>query len=120
MIKRRIFIIAIGVSLVWHCLWLSAFKIVSPTAKSQVKFSKVAFLGPVLARGAMEVRISPGERSFLENRYLALIQDSAGGDLRSQRGEFSKTGSLSMPNQKMMSMVDDTVSGSKLEPPANI
>jgi hypothetical protein len=66
----RILMIAITVSLIWHVFWLSAIKIVSSqTPKSPVRFSKIAFLGPILSGLNMEVRASPASREMLEIRY---------------------------------------------------
>ncbi len=67
----RIFAIAITISLVWHLFWISTITIIAkPDKNAFVKFSKVSFLGPILGKGAMEVRARPKERSFLESRYM--------------------------------------------------
>ncbi len=67
----RIFAAAILISLALHAFWMAAIKIVASAPPSKaVKFSKVSFLGPLFARQAIEVRVSPDERSYLEKRYM--------------------------------------------------
>ena len=70
---------ALAVSLVWHLFWLSAVKVVTePANRKAIKFSKVSFLGPFLERGAINLKVQPKERAFLEKRYLKAAGDSIG------------------------------------------
>lgn len=118
--QNRILIIAIAASLLWHGFWLSTLKIVAPTAREQVKFSKVAFLGPILDRGVMEVRVKARERSFLENRYLSLMHGISEETPILHRGAISDSVTSGSFNGRIMSMIDDAVCGPKLEPPADL
>ncbi|MFA5142700.1 MAG: hypothetical protein WC522_00845 [Candidatus Omnitrophota bacterium] len=71
---HRIFAIAILISLAWHLFWMATITIVSgQPGASQVKFSRVSFLGPLLGSGTMELQARPKERSFLEKRYSAAV-----------------------------------------------
>lgn len=68
---RRIFVMAIMASLLFHVFWLCAVRIVSkPDDDGRLKFSKVSFLGPLLNTSSMELQSRPKERSFLEKRYF--------------------------------------------------
>lgn len=118
--QNRIFFIAIVVSLIWHGFWLSTLTIVAPVTKEHVKFSKVAFLGPILDRGVMEVRVKARERSFLENRYISLMYDIPGQPAAIQDYGISGNVTSSAFNRAIIRMVDDAVSGPKLEPPAGL
>jgi hypothetical protein len=70
----RILLAAIIISLAIHLFWMFAVKVViAPKNAGSVKFSKVSFLGPILEREALEVRVAQTERTFLEKRYLAQI-----------------------------------------------
>ena len=114
---NAVLVSAVLVSLVWHAVWLSAIKVSAPDARGKIKFSKVAFLGPILNRGVMEVRVSPRERSFLENRYLSLVQNvSASKGVAAGNKSRNPDDSLSF-RDKMIYMVDEAVSGKKIEPP---
>ncbi len=116
----RMLMIAIAVSLIWHVFWLSAIKIVSGRMpKSSVKFSKVAFLGPILSGLNMEVRASPASRGMLEIRYRKIAgQTSYGedapakahGSRREDRTVFGRT------DQALVSVIGDATCGKKLEP----
>jgi hypothetical protein len=74
MSKYRILAIAVAASVAWHLFWLFAIKIdISPRQTKEVKFSKVSFLGPILDIGAVELRVEPPQRSFLEKRYMGRV-----------------------------------------------
>lgn len=118
--RNRILIFAVLVSLAWHVLWLSTIKIVAPTVREPVKFSKVAFLGPILDRGVMEVRVGQRERSFLENRYLSLMQSVSELKNHVQGGKFTETRSSRSLNEKLIYLIDEAASGPKIEPPSDI
>lgn len=65
----RIFIAALLLSAAWHIFWLSSVKVVMVPEKSEVvRFSKVLSLGPILEKGALEVRMDVGQRPFLPAR----------------------------------------------------
>lgn len=116
----RILIIAIAASLAWHVFWLSSVKIVSsPAPGSPVKFSKVAFLGPILTGAGMEVRASPASRGLLEKRY----RDIAGKTFyaedmltKAPGSKYESRGAPDQVNQKLLTAIDDAVAGKKLEP----
>ncbi len=77
--RYRVLTMAIAISLAWHLLVLSAVKVVSsPMPKSIVKFSKVAFLGPILSKVSMDLRASPAGGSLLELRYRDTVIKMAG------------------------------------------
>lgn len=114
--RNSILILAILASLVWHTAWLSVIRVVAPDVRGKVKFSKVAFLGQVLDRGVMEIRMSPRERSFLENRYLALMQDIPAGKSRETGGRVIEDRINLSYDEKLIYMVDEAVSGQKIEP----
>jgi hypothetical protein len=70
----KIFVAAIVISLFWHFFWMFGVKvIIAPKNSGTVKFSRISFLGPILDRGALEVRMGANERSLPEKRYLAMI-----------------------------------------------
>jgi hypothetical protein len=72
--RERVLILAIVFSAVWHIFWLSAFKVsVTPKIKRPVKFSSVAFLGPILDRGMLNVDSLKYERTAREAAYLAYM-----------------------------------------------
>jgi len=119
---RRILVIALAISLAWHIFWLSAVQIVaSPIPKSSVKFSKVAFLGPILARVSMELRASPASRSPLERRYRsamgeAFCREAAGALHGASDLKYASRTALDRTDRKLLSVIDDAVAGRKLEP----
>lgn len=72
--KDRIFIFAIVASALWHIFWLSAVTVVSaPDRTGPLKFSRVSFLGPILEMKTPSLRVEPKERSFLEKRYITVL-----------------------------------------------
>ena len=118
--RNRILILAVFASLTWHILWLSMIKVVAPTVREPVKFSKVAFLGPILDRGVMEVRVSQRERSFLENRYLLLVQSVSTMKGNIPGGKFTGSKSSQSLNKKLIYLIDEAASGPKIEPPSYV
>ena len=116
----RILMIAIAVSLMWHLFWLSAVKIVSsPPPESAVKFSKVAFLGPILAGSGMEVRASPASRGLLEIRYRNIAGKALYAEevfTGAQGPEYESRGVPGRADRELLSAIDDAVAGKKLEP----
>lgn len=116
----RVLAIAIAISLACHILWLALIRIVSsPIPKSAVRFSKVAFLGPILAGVTMEVRVSPAHRGMLERRYRKIM-----GEISYDPGaprEASIVGYESRvindrTSHGLSAIIDDAVAGKKLEP----
>lgn len=116
----RILMIAIAISFVWHIFWLSAVKIVSsPMPKEPVKFSKVSFLGQILARVSMEVRASPAARSLLERRYRKIAGSTfykEDGFTEDPASKYEGRGLPGPADETFSSAVDDAVAGEKLEP----
>jgi hypothetical protein len=117
---HRVLIIALAISLAGHLFWLSAVKIVSaPAAKSPVKFSKIAFLGPILTRIDMEVRASPAARSLLETRYRNMAGEMLYGKEMFAKATGSKYEIRDVPgqaDQKLLHVIDDVIAGEKIEP----
>jgi hypothetical protein len=118
--SRRILILAIAVSLVWHLFWLSTVKIVSgPVRREAVKFSKVSFLGPILSGISMDLRAAPASRSFLERRYRAMTAAAFSRDGQPGMGAASKHDADAAPSKETVGgfslAIDDAVSGEKLE-----
>src|SRR3989338_790502 len=75
------FVLALIFSFAWHIFWLSAVAVVvNPKETGPAKFSKISFLGPILGKGAISVRIEPRERSLLEKRYLKGVEGMVGSD----------------------------------------
>ncbi len=118
--EYRILVIALAVSLAWHAFCLSAVKIVSaPAPESPVKFSKVAFLGPILAGTPMEVRASPASRGLLEMRYRAAAGKIFYGEAaftRAQGPEYKGEKGSVREDRTLLTAIDDAVAGKKLEP----
>jgi hypothetical protein len=73
----KLLVAAMAASLAWHLFWLSAIRVASPAASSQARFSKVSFLGPLLAGVSMEVRPEKAELSLLERRRLASVAEAS-------------------------------------------
>lgn len=115
----RIFFAAILISLLWHLFWLSTIAIVSRPDVRNVRFSKVSFLGPLLGKGAMELAVRPKERSFLEERYIAvakLLQTPTAGIINVPVGYESGSDPFHARDEKLIALIDEALSGEKLEP----
>ena len=119
--RSRVFIFAVLLSLFLHVFWIAAVKIVAThPASERVKFSKVSFLGPILERGMLEVRIEPRQRDLLEKRYLHDV-DALNAAFRAQearRGCADKAGEAPFrgTDDTLPAQVKDAVSGPKLQP----
>ncbi|MFH1190176.1 MAG: hypothetical protein V1682_05730 [Candidatus Omnitrophota bacterium] len=118
--EYRMLMAAIAVSLACHVFWLSAVKIVSgQPPKSSIRFSKVAFLGPILSGIDMEVRVTPASREMLEIRYRKMA-----GRTFYEEDMPAKTHALSYEGPVVFSRTDRTLAsvigyaaaGKKLEP----
>jgi hypothetical protein len=118
--RNRVLILAILISAAWHIFWVAAVKVVAaPSKTGAVKFSKVSFLGPILNRAALELRIEPIERSPAEKRSLLWAQSAAAAGLDSlkrdseepETNDFYSAGEKGAP-----SLIKKAVSGPKLEP----
>lgn len=119
MFKDRVFNLAILLSIAWHVFWLSVITVVAAPRQTQVKFSKVSFLGPILERGALDVRIEPRERSFLEKRYMAGIEKLSALHEAGQASQ--KARSVKYASDKgLRALVEEAVGGVKLEPSSEI
>ena len=117
----KVLLAAIIISLAWHLFWVYGVTVVvDPGKTGTVKFSKISFLGPILERGALEVRVARGERTFLEKRYLAQIGrmvpliDDAVIDIRPE-GLIEKDIHASS-GPAVARAVKEALSASKLEP----
>ena len=116
-----IFILAVLASLIWHAFWLSAVKIVAPGRNTSVRFSKIAFLGPILTKGAVEVRMAARPDSFLEKRYFetALRSYSVSGITGADRlpaCEASYSKFHMVTSAESAALVDEAFGSKKLEP----
>ncbi|MBU0604719.1 MAG: hypothetical protein KKH77_00325 [Candidatus Omnitrophica bacterium] len=116
----RMLTIAIAVSLILHVFWLSVIKIVSSRMpESSIKFSKIAFLGPILSGLNMEVRASPASRGMLEIRYRKIagkrsyIEDSF---RKAQDSKDEYRTASGRTDKALVSIIGDAVCGKKLEP----
>ena len=117
----RMLILAIAVSLAWHLFWMFAVNVVvAPKNTGGVKFSKVSFLGPILERGALEVRVAPSQRTFLERRYLAAAGKMV--PVIEEEPEMPSADTLAESDiyvsldAKLAPLIKEAVSASKLEP----
>jgi len=118
--KYKILSYAILASLVWHFFWISAVKVVvSKPPKAALRFGKISFLGPILSRSAIELKISPRQRSLLEKRYfteLESIMTSPGQYGPVARPGFDMKGSPIISDTGIKRFVEEAVAGAKLEP----
>ena len=118
MFKDRIFNISILISLTSHIFWLSIITvIVTPKETEPIKFSKISFLGPILERGALNVRIEPRERSLLEKRYLDNIEKLFNYPAY-QKGRYMRDVYI-IKETGLTNLIEDAVSGPKMEPVFN-
>ncbi len=121
LLKNRVFIIALAVSLLWHLFWISTIKIISKPGRSgKVKFARVSFLGPILNKGTLELKVRPKDRSFLEKRYMRAAAGMPDKDIaRSATGAFKYKPRLSPQmkyEDKLVDLIDESLSGQKPEP----
>ena len=123
LLKNRVFVIAILVSAGWHIFWMSAVKVVmAPKDASAVKFSKISFLGPILGKGALEVRFETGERSLLERKFLDIISkdfygpEEPGEEIDIEKRVSSKSASHMPGDEKLASFIEDSLGAAKAEP----
>jgi len=119
--KDRTFILAILFSAAWHVFWLSTITVVTaPKETGAISFSKVSFLGPILQRSVLEVRIDPSQRSFLEKRCLDTAEREIDGvDLKTRYLEaidIPEKDYYSVSDKKMSEHIKDAVDTAKLEP----
>lgn len=69
--KDKILLYAILLSAAWHIFCISAVKVVVvPKMSRPVKFSGVAFLGPILDKGSLQMGVTSHERSASEKRAM--------------------------------------------------
>lgn len=114
--------LAVLISFVWHIFWLSNITIVSGSRRIEhVKFSRVSFLGPILGKGAMELRAEPKPMSFLEKRYKRAASDLAApmGLVKTTNlyERYEPEESASYPGGRNLSgFIDEALAGEKVEP----
>ncbi len=116
-LKDPVFKLALITSAALHIFWLSVVTIVvTPKESRPVKFSKVAFLGPISERTGLDVGIEPRERSLLEKRYLSdiKIRPSSKASAR-EFADIPKKGTNTSKEERLVSLIEDAVSGVKLE-----
>lgn len=122
--KYRVLMIAILLSFVWHIFWLSAIKVTSSSGRiNTVKFSKISFLGPILTRSPIEARVEPKDKSFLENRYALAAENVSDRKTWRINDAFVKgvfAGTSHPNNETLAALIDEAVSGPKLEPSCEI
>ena len=118
--RYRVLIAAIAGSLAWHIFCLSAVKVVSsPMPKSPVRFSKVAFLGPILSRVDMDLCAAPTSRSILETRFRKMVSALPADGIAGDSFQDPVSGSLiyaRTDDHGLSQMVDETVTDEKPEP----
>lgn len=118
--KHRILSYAILASLIWHLFWISALKVViSKPPQAAVKFGKVSFLGPILSRSAIELKISPRQRSILEKRYLRELEGIMASPMQRDQGARPENDVKTSPivsDEGIKRFVEKAVAGAKLEP----
>lgn len=119
----RILALAVLFSFFWHLFWLSTVQIVSPQAarSSQIRFSRVSFLGQIFAKVGMEVRAQPAERTLLEKRYNIFSSRAEGGPSAATASVLASKPDLDEGANKdaesiMAYLVSEAVSGAKAEP----
>ena len=121
-LRDPIFVIALSLSVVWHIFWLSSVKvIVMPEKAGAVKFSKVSFLGPILEKGALEVRMDLGQHSFLEKRCIEMVERYASDNERLTRRKPVKAARgkdfYGLSDNRLSGFIKNAISDSKMEPP---
>lgn len=115
-LKDRVFISAVLVSIVWHIFWMLAIKVVVvPTKTEPIRFSKVSFLGPILGRSVPELRIEPKKQTFLEKRYIRKIEEMLFDRYELDIKYIDTKGEL-LSDKKLSYQIKDAISGSKIEP----
>ena len=119
----RILVLAVVFSFAWHIFWLSMIKVIAPTPtrSSQVRFSRVSFLGQIFAKVGMEVRAQPAERSLLEKRYNAFA-----GRIDQRSAKATPAALVAKPeldngvnkdaDSALLHLIGEAVSGAKAEP----
>jgi len=122
--KDKVFVLALVISVVWHLFCVFAVNIaITPKKAAPIKFSRVSFLGPIAARPAIQARLGPTERSFLEKRHLHKIAAAhiTGKDshIRTVRdgGDHRANEDCDL---KLNYLIEDTIGGRKIEPPSVI
>lgn len=118
----RVFATALLASFLWHAFWLFTIKI-APNRydSSEVKFSKVSFLGPLLDKGSMELRAAPKEMTFLEKRYVNMarsfnVTPESSTNRVIDRYDAS-SGQDYMRDNRVTREINDALGAEKLEPP---
>lgn len=118
--KDRIFNSAILISVAWHIFWICMISVVVTSGeRNPIKFSKVSFLGPILERGVLEVKIRPRERSVLEKRDASVIKNLSEGKIAQAAGErdWSIEGwDAKGSDIALTHLIEEALNGSKIEP----
>lgn len=114
---------AILISLAWHLFCMSVVKVIPAKAgPSQVRFSKVAFLGQILSKVSLGVKAGTRERTFLEKRFNSMYSSRAEAALVSvesskapEGGRAAEVRTGADTERKIAYMIEDAVSGPKVE-----
>ncbi len=114
--RNKTLIFCIIASICWHAIWLSAIKIVAPAAREPVKFSTAAFLGPVPDVGAMEVRMAPSGKTFLETRLSSYIYGIGRPGSGILGNKFEADAEPKELDRKMIYLINNSVGGDKVDP----
>jgi hypothetical protein len=119
----KILVLAVAFSFIWHIFWLSMIKVVgpAPTRSSQVRLSRVSFLGQIFAKVSLEVRAQPAGRSLLEKRYNTFAgrigQRSAQGSAAAMTVKPEPDDGVNKDADSALShLISEAVSGAKAEP----
>ncbi|MBI5143763.1 MAG: hypothetical protein HZA30_01690 [Candidatus Omnitrophica bacterium] len=92
--------------------------VVTPKEANPIKFSKVSFLGPILERGVLEVKIRPRERSLLEKRYISEIKKLNEGKIAQMPLETDwliKGRDAKGSDTTLTHLIEEALNGSKIE-----
>ena len=115
-IKERVLAAAIAISLGWHLLWLSAIKITSASSSEPHKFSKVSFLGPISSRPIIEARNAMDGLTFLEDRYLRGLWNSASSVSAEAAKSISSVADGRDVERHISDLAERSLEGEKLTP----
>lgn len=111
-VRDRVLMTAVAASIAVHCAWLFAFRAVTPPSDhAPIRYSRVSFLG----RGVLKVAIERRERTFLENRYLAMVRGLP-VPVAPEAARESETKKPSVVEGGLTPLIEEAVSGSKVEP----
>ncbi|MFH1996593.1 MAG: hypothetical protein ABIJ27_06295 [Candidatus Omnitrophota bacterium] len=108
---------AIALSAAWHIFWISTIKVIErPADIAAAKFPKVFFLGPILSKGLIDVRVETRSQTFLERRFSKAVlsrEDFGSRDVAAlyedERPAIADDGALSR-------LIEEALGKTKLKP----